>query len=51
MKTADAVLMGIIGLAVLAIIVSKNSQTASVVQAIGSVFSSALNIAVGNKAS
>ena len=42
-----AVMVAIVGVATLAVIVSKNSQTASVLQAGGSAFSSIIAAAVG----
>jgi hypothetical protein len=40
------VLMGIIGVAILAVIVSKNSNTAGVIQASASGFGNALDVAI-----
>lgn len=45
-KELATVLLGIIGVAVVAVIVSKNSQSPAVIQAAGSAFSNALDVAV-----
>lgn len=45
------VLTAIIGVAILAVLVSKNSQTAAVIQSFGTAFSQALGVATGAKLS
>lgn len=45
-KELATVLLGIIGVAVVAVIVSKNSQSPAVIQSAGSAFSNALDVAV-----
>jgi len=45
-KELATVLLGIIGVAVVAVLVSKNSQTPAVLQSAGSAFSNALDVAV-----
>lgn len=45
-KELATVLLGIVGVAIVAVIVSKNSQAPAVIQASGSAFSNALDVAV-----
>ena len=45
-KELATVLLGIVGVAIIAVIVSKNSQSPAVIQSAGSAFSNALDVAV-----
>lgn len=46
MKELATVLLGIVGVAIVAVIVSKNSQSPAVIQSAGSAFSNALDVAI-----
>lgn len=46
MKELATVLLGIIGVAIVAVIVSRKSQSPEVIQSAGSAFSNALDVAV-----
>lgn len=47
MKAIESILIGIVGLAIVAVIVSKNAQTATVVQNAGNAFAQIIKSAVG----
>lgn len=46
-ETIVTILTAIVGVAIISVLVSKNSNTAGVLQAAGSAFSNALNVATG----